>query len=253
MRPLTYGELFAGIGGIGRGLEMANGGGYFEPRWQVEADKFALKVLEKHWPNVPRFEDVRTFPPKDGNTYKVDLIAAGFPCQDISLAGKGEGLEGKRSGLFFEVMRIAKITNPRFILLENVAALLGRGMGEVLGALAALGYDAEWHSIPASHIGAPQKRERVFILAYTPSQRTQGLRAAREQIAPPHVGPWLSMRESPRGRERFWQIEPRVGRVVNGIPPELHRAKRIKTLGNAVVPQVAQYVAESLLDSLKAA
>tara|TARA_R100001594_G_scaffold84688_2_gene119229 strand:+ start:48 stop:1124 length:1077 start_codon:yes stop_codon:yes gene_type:complete len=161
---LKVGELFAGIGGIGLGLEMTGG---FEVKWQVERDEYASKVLAKHWPEVQRFNDVRTFPPGDNNDYYVDLIAGGFPCQDISVAGKGEGLKGERSGLFYEIVRIAERLRPRYLLLENVSALLVRGFGDVLRELAEIGYDAEWHCIPAAAVGAPHRRDRVFIIAHT--------------------------------------------------------------------------------------
>lgn len=120
---MKVGELFAGIGGIGLGLERTGG---FEVVWQVEKDDYATKVLEKNWPDIPKHDDVCTFPPETG-TWECDLIAGGFPCQDISLAGTGAGLKGERSGLFFEGIRIIEILRPRWVLLENVSALLVRG------------------------------------------------------------------------------------------------------------------------------
>ena len=287
---ITVGELFAGIGGIGLGLEMTGG---FEVKWQVEIDEYASQVLAKHWPDVTRWHDVCTFPPADGD-WTVDMITAGFPCQDLSFAGKGGGLEGERSGLFYEVVRIASRLRPRYLLLENVAALLVRGLGEVLRALAEVGYDAEWHCLSAATVtGAPHIRDRIFILAYpngnrnlpfvrsagetggvqevnwsegcsrvfvgtgqpqgvladTESERVQGLRTTGEQILPPHVRPSLPVRESPGGRQHYWEIEPNVGRVVDGLSAGVDRAKRIKALGNAVVPQVIQFIGEWILTS----
>ena len=157
---LTFGSLFAGIGGFDLGLERAG----MTCAWQVEREPYAGRVLEKHWPNVRRHDDVCTFPPAEGD-WSVDLICGGFPCQDISVAGKGLGLAGARSGLWHEMHRIIGEIRPRFVLVENVAALLGRGMGTVLGDLAEIGYDAEWHVIPASAVGAPHRRERVWIVA----------------------------------------------------------------------------------------
>ena len=158
---MRFGSLFAGIGGFDLGLERSG----MQCGWQVEIDPYATKILEKHWPNVPRWADVRTFPPPEGD-WEVDVICGGFPCQDISFAGKGAGLAGARSGLWYEFARIIGVLRPRYVVVENVAALLVRGMGDVLGTLASLGYDAEWHVIPASAVGAPHRRERVWIVAY---------------------------------------------------------------------------------------
>jgi DNA (cytosine-5)-methyltransferase 1 len=161
---VTFGELFAGIGGFSLGLERAG----MTCKWQVEIDPYARAVLNKHWPDVRRHDDVRTFPPTHTHThtqdFSVDLICGGFPCQDISVAGKGAGLAGARSGLWHEFARIIGELRPRYVIVENVAALLTRGMGTVLGDLSSLGYDAEWHVIPASAVGAPHRRERVWIV-----------------------------------------------------------------------------------------
>ena len=121
-KPLTFGSLFAGIGGFDLGLERAG----MRCEWQVEIDPYARAVLAKHWPEVRRWEDVRTFPPKEGE-WGVDVICGGFPCQDISVAGKGVGLAGARSGLWYEFARIIGEIRPRFVIVENVAALLTRG------------------------------------------------------------------------------------------------------------------------------
>ena len=167
--PLTFGSLFAGIGGMDLGLERAG----MECRWQVEIDPYATRVLARHWPDVRRHDDVRTFPPDDGTDWQVDLIAGGFPCQDISYAGKGAGLSGERSGLWFEFARVVRTLRPRFLIVENVPALLTRGLDAVLGTLASLGYDAEWTCLPAAAVGAPHIRDRVFILAYSQCSRCE--------------------------------------------------------------------------------
>lgn len=156
---MTFGELFAGIGGFSLGLERAG----MTCKWQVEIDPYARAVLNKHWPDVPKHDDVRTFPPTHDD-YSVDLVCGCFPCQDISYAGKGAGLAGARSGLWSEFARIIGKIRPRYVVVENVSALLTRGMGDVLGTLASLGYDAEWHVIPASAVGAPHRRDRVWII-----------------------------------------------------------------------------------------
>lgn len=166
--PLTFGSLFAGIGGFDLGLERAG----MVCKWQVEIDEYANRVLAKHWPNVPRHGDVRTFPTAEGD-WGVDVICGGFPCQDISVAGKGAGLAGHRSGLWYEFARIIRELRPRYVIVENVRAFTSRGIDTVLGQMACLGYDAEWHCIPACAIGAPHRRERIWIVAVrnTDSQR----------------------------------------------------------------------------------
>ena len=159
---LTIGSLFAGIGGLELGLERAGVGSTV---WQVERDPYARAVLARHWPDVRRHDDVTTFPPAEGD-WSADVICGGFPCQDLSNAGRRAGLRGARSGLFFELMRVVRVLRPRFVVLENVAAILGRGAGEVLGELAACGFDAEWDCVPASSVGAPHQRDRFFCLAH---------------------------------------------------------------------------------------
>jgi DNA (cytosine-5)-methyltransferase 1 len=123
----TFGSLFAGIGGVDLGFERAG----LECKWQVEIDDYATKVLEKHWPDVSRWRDVKTFPPEDNQDWNVDVIAGGFPCQDISVAGKGAGLNGERSGLFFEIIRLARQLRPRAIVLENGNRTRRVGRGRV--------------------------------------------------------------------------------------------------------------------------
>src|SRR5204863_370991 len=119
-----------------------------EIKWQVEIDPFCRQVLEKHWPNVTRYFDVRQVKRLES----VDVLCGGFPCQDISVAGKGEGIDGERSGLWREFDRLIGELRPRYVVVENVSALLVRGLGRVLGDLVARGYDAEWDCIPASAV-----------------------------------------------------------------------------------------------------
>jgi DNA (cytosine-5)-methyltransferase 1 len=172
---LTYGSLFSGIGGIDLGLDRSG----MVCTFQVEIDDYATRVLAKHWPNVPRHRDVRGVGAH--NLPAVDVIAGGFPCQGISDAGRREGLADPRSGLWREFARIIRELRPRYVLVENVAALLYRGLSSVLGDLAALGYDAEWHCIPAAAVGAPHIRDRVYIMAYTDCPRDGG---AQHEICP---------------------------------------------------------------------
>ena len=233
---LRVGSLFAGIGGLELGLEWT---GHFETVWQVELDEFARKILAKHWPEVPRHDDVCTFPPS-GFDWSCDVITGGFPCQDISYAGKGAGLDGKRSGLFFELARVVREVGPRYLLLENVSALLNRGMGDVVGTLASLGYDCQWHCIPAAAVGAPHRRDRVFILADADSLKRQ---RSRQEPFSDQSDLSRQLRRSCSRLSEQWAVEPELGRVANGIS---FRVDRLRCLGNAVVPQVAQVVGEIL-------
>lgn len=161
---MTFLSLFAGIGGFDLGLERAG----MRCIGQVEIEPFCQQVLAKHWPHVRRWDDIKTFNPSeffsDGKT--PDLICGGFPCQDISNAGRRVGIGGQRSGLWTEFLRCIRELRPRYVLVENVAALLSRGLDRVLGDLASVGYDAEWHCIPAAAVGAPHLRDRVWIVAY---------------------------------------------------------------------------------------
>ena len=165
-------DLFSGIGGFSLGLERSGG---FKTVAFCEIEPFPRAVLAKHWPEVPCYEDVRTLTAErlaaDG--IAVDAICGGFPCQDISVAGNQAGIgEGTRSGLWSEIARLVGELRPRVVIVENVANLLsgpsgrpGGWFGAVLGDLAALGYDAEWHCIPASAVGAPHRRDRIWIVA----------------------------------------------------------------------------------------
>lgn len=158
-------DLFSGIGGFSLGLERAG----MKTVAFCEIDPYCRAVLRKHWPSVPIFEDVRTL--RGTDVEAVDVICGGFPCQDISFAGKGAGIQGERSGLWREYARLIGEIRPRFVIVENVAALLGRGLHVILGDLAAIGHDAVWHCIPASAVGAPHRRDRVWIVAYARSEQ----------------------------------------------------------------------------------
>lgn len=241
---MTFGSLFAGIGGMDLGLERAG----MQCGWQVEIDPFARRVLEKHWPDVRRHDDVRTFPPTEPEDWKVDLICGGFPCQDISNAGHHVGIQGERSGLWFEYRRIIRDLQPRFVLVENVAALLDRGMDQVLGDLATIGFDAEWQVLPAAALGAPHIRERLFIFAHSHREhgRTwgQGRRSRVDEGLSIPKGSVLG----PQGRIAaggYWADEPDVVRLVHGVPAAMDR---IRGLGNAVVPQVAEWIGRRIIE-----
>jgi DNA (cytosine-5)-methyltransferase 1 len=173
---LTHGSLFAGIGGFDLGFERAG----IKTVWQVEIDGYCRRVLARHFPHARRFDDIRECwggecgfaETRKHYLRKVDVLSGGFPCQDISNAGKRAGIDGERSGLWSEYARLIRELRPRFVVVENVAALLGRGMERVLGDLAACGYDAEWQSIRASDVGAPHRRERIWIVAYDSQSRS---------------------------------------------------------------------------------
>jgi len=237
-KPMAFISLFAGIGGMDLGLGRAG----MQCVAQVEIDDYASKILAKHWPDVARFRDVRTVGAH--NLPACDLICGGFPCQDISNAGKHAGITGERSGLWREFARIIGELRPRYALIENVSALLGRGLGAVLCDLAALGYDAEWHCIPAAAVGAPHIRDRVFILAYAASVRRDKHQTIIRSIGTRKEKGRLC--ESTGGRDRWTgQPQPGVGRMADGVP---RRVDRLRGLGNAVVPQVAEYIGRMIME-----
>lgn len=155
-------DTFSGIGGFSYAAEHIVGG--FETVAFVEREPYCQRILGKHWPNVPIYDDITTFNPKP---HSADVICGGFPCQDISLAGKQAGIkEGTRSGLFYELMRVIRLVQPQYVVLENVAAILANGLDTVLGELAEAGFDAEWACIPASAVGACHQRDRWWLVAY---------------------------------------------------------------------------------------
>ena len=276
-------DLFSGIGGFSLGLERTNG---FETVAFCEIDPFCRKVLAKHWPDVRQYEDVRelTADKLEADGIAVDVITGGFPCQDISTAGRQAGIaEGTRSGLWSEIARLARELRPRFIFVENVANLLsgppdrrGGWFGRVLGDLAEIGYDAEWHCIPAAAVGAPHRRDRIWIVAYARGEQHQGAGAAYGRAITAGLSQALAdakgngleeQRVSTQGcqvvaesagRSRggqnasrscdWWATEPDVGRVAHGVPA---RVDRLRGLGNAVVPQIPEMIGNAILESMK--
>ena len=213
---MRIGSLFSGIGGLELGLERAGCG---EVVWQCEAEPFARRVLAKRWPGVPIYEDVRSMgawlPVPD-----VDVICGGFPCQDISNAGKGAGLDGSRSGLFFDLARVVRLVRPRYLVLENVSAVLARGGARVLGELAACGYDAVWDCVPAASVGAPHRRDRWFCVAVLGNPLRSGLEGHRGQRGLGSFGGALESR-----RAGPWSTQPRLGGVVDGLPSGVDRSR----------------------------
>lgn len=277
MPKLKVLDLFSGIGGFSLGLERTNG---FETVAFCEIEDFPRRVLAKHWPDVPCYDDVRTLTSERLAVDRigcVDVIVGGFPCQDISIAWSGPGIDGARSGLWSEYSRLIGELRPSYVIVENVAALLGRGLGRVLGDLAALGYDAEWNCIPATYVGAPHRRDRLWIVAYPNSGQRVGsewaLRAGRdassgcgEALADPdsfgrhqveqHVAGGQDTQRpvssalyaGEPGRRGWWKAEPSVGRVADGVPA---RVDRLKALGNAVVPQIPELIGRAILASIE--
>ena len=254
MEKLKVLDLFSGIGGFSLGLERTGG---FETVAFCEIEEFPRKVLAKHWPKVPCYHDVRELTAErlaaDG--IAVDVITGGFPCQDVSLAngvwGNRDGLSGERSGLFYEVSRLVGELNPIGVILENVSQLLRNGLKEVLKAFAALGYDVEWHCIPASRVGSIQNRDRIWIVAYPSSDGKQGLfegfsfgtagqgRACRQEDL-------LEVFAAPLKSNRWPQPLIRGGndRPANWVD-------RIAACGNAVDPKIPELIGNAILEAMR--
>ena len=236
-------DLFSGIGGFSLGLERTGG---FRTAAFCEIDPFCRRVLAKHWPEVPCYDDVRTLTAKrlaaDGVT--VDVVCGGFPCQDVSRAGPGGGLGGDRSGLWREYARLVSELRPRYAIVENVAALLDRGFGDVLGDLASLGYDAQWDCLPATYAGLPHERDRIWLVAYPHGAVVQRLALTRSPQSE-----WTERSKQlgamAASLARVALPAGRRGGITDGVPG---RAHRLKALGNAVVPQMPEMLGRAILD-----
>lgn len=228
-------DLFSGIGGFSLGLERT---GAFETVAFCEINKDRWPVLKKHWPHVPIIEDVKRMP--DGLV--VDLVTAGFPCQDISLAGEGAGLSGMRSRLFWRIIRTAGMVGWPRLLLENVAALLSRGMGTVLGALAQVGYDAQWDCIPGSAIGAPHVRDRIWISANHRSKRGEGV-FLKEVCREPAFSWCKDVRRASDLPDRSDLYPSKLCGSGNGI------SQRLDACGNSVIPQIPEMIGRAILEA----
>ena len=249
MSALTVGSLFSGIGGLELGLERAG----MTVKWQVEIDDYCTRVLAKHWPNVPKFRDVRTVGAH--NLEPVDLICGGFPCQDISAAGTGRGIEGERSGLWREFARVVGELRPRYVIVENVSALRGRGLWRVLADLAEVGYDAEWGTLPAAVFGAPHLRERLFIVAYSNGDGWSSSQIQPRIFKTPigaesgsGFSTWQQRGKPCRASGGRVRLLPNAGdfRVPYGLPDGVDR---LRALGNAVVPQVAEWIGRRIMEA----
>ena len=237
---ITVLDLFSGIGGFSLGLEAA---GPFRTVAFCEREPYCQAVLRKHWPDTPIYDDVQTMP----TTIAADIICGGFPCTDISDAGvmwgERNGLDGEASGLWHEMRRVICSIKPRWIVVENVSAILHRGMGDVLRDLAALGYDAEWHCIPASYFGASHIRDRIFIIAHTNSARLQGRAIFNYAGAQGARGSEQLARLV--SSERELAIPTRSGRGVHdGVS---HRTHRLRALGNSIFVPIATQIGRAIL------
>lgn len=251
-QPSYFLDLFSGIGGFHLGAQWA--GLHFDGYYYSEVDHYAIKVYAKQFPAAIGLGDITKI---DGRSLPKGewIIAGGFPCQDISVAGKGAGLAGARSGLWYEYARLIGELRPRYAIMENVGALTFRGLDAVLGSLAEIGYDAEWQDIRASDVGAPHKRERIWIVAYPKLRgiserwRNDGIGGKAGFMAgilrddasslSEQAGAMVEKVEHKNKRCIAWDTESGVLRVAHGVPS---RVDRLKCLGNSIVPQIAQMI-----------
>jgi len=256
MSKLRVLDLFSGIGGFSLGLERTGG---FSTVAFCEIEPFPRKVLAKHWPGVKCYEDVTKL---TGDILRRDgiypnVLTGGFPCQDISIAGKQAGIgEGTRSGLCGEVIRLAGEIEFEYIVLQNVSALLsgpngnaGAWFSAILSDLASIGYDAEWHNIPASALGGPHRRERVWIIAY-PQRKRRERPIADDCVFSCAFSPFpVPFDGSINGWCRMAERGAPV-RNGDGVSCAVDR-RRIKSLGNAVVPQIPELIGRAILAAEK--
>jgi len=282
---MTVGSLFSGIGGMDLGLERAG----MQIKWMVEIDPFCQQVLAKHWPNVRRYEDVRTV--GSHNLSSVDLIVGGFPCQPHSVAGKRRGAEDDRN-LWPEFLRVVKELRPTWVLAENVPGIVSLYLDTVLSDLESEGYTCWTFNIPACALGTYHKRARIFVVAHANARLSlqattpvcSGGDAAELMVQPLADADgrgcaWQGLPVRPRGSHKAapdpcrngavasdpnskglegrgvswataygtgWLPEPALARVVYGLSNGMDK-HRVRTLGNAVVPQVAEWIGRQIV------
>ena len=268
---MRIGSLFSGVGGLELGLEWAGVG---HTVWQVEKDEYCRSTLERHWPQVKRYGDVRRV--GKHNLEPVDLVCGGFPCQDISSPGKGAGLTGQRSGLWSEFARIVSELQPTWVVVENVASGANLWVDAVVAGLGEISYQALPVPLSAQDVGAPHLRRRVFIVAHAvgqsirdvterlPRGRSHPVQRTRKGVSMDH-GCSRSLAHSsgggrgegitPEGRRGqpwkfsedrgWWCPEPSIRGVDDGVS---NRVDRIRALGNAVVPQCAEVIGHLVLE-----
>lgn len=266
---LKVGSLFSGAGLCDLGLHWAG----FEHRFFCEIDPWCRSILEKHWPGIPLYEDVKTM--KGADLPQIDVLCGGFPCQDVSCAGNGAGIkQGTRSGLFYEYARLIEEIRPKYAILENVKGLLSNGIQTVLQTLASLGYDAEWEILSAAALGAPHHRERLFIIAYPHRNDACGsnrlLLALKRNVGNYQqfdgLPDWLGIRIDRTRKEASRQAyrKPVLYRVDDGssggldcpvnVPPVPYQVakewkRRLKALGNGIVPHQAWTIGACILEA----
>ena len=259
-------DLFSGIGGFSLGLEST---GKFKTIGFCEKDKFCQKVLQKHWPDTPIYEDIKKL---DGTKIKADVITGGFPCQSISIAGKQKGKNDDRF-LFPEMLRVIKETQARWVIGENVQNLLNISNGEILQGihndLEAIGYEVQTFSISASSQGAWHKRQRIWIIANTNTRlsfrenkeiQTRGITSnngstnvansnnIRTQVQTKGKHTSFKMFGS-QSKKSWWKTFSEFYRIPDGLQYGLDkdRTNRIKALGNAIVPQIATEIGKAII------
>jgi DNA (cytosine-5)-methyltransferase 1 len=230
---VNVGSLFSGYGGLDLAVEEVYGA---TTVWHSELDRNASKVLEQHWPEVPNLGDIARVQWAD--VEPVDILCGGFPCQDISTAGLGRGItEGTRSGLWYFMADAVRHLRPRLVVVENVAALLVRGVDIVLGDLADIGYDAQWVSVRASDVGAPHRRQRVFLTAH-PSGEGRGRPGTGWPAGPQPGAPDEPRRRRRRAQEGLVPPDPAGPRLGgrDAVPePDLAGPARDATAGGGRV------------------
>lgn len=271
---LTVGSLFSGIGGLDLGLERAG----MNVIWQSEIDPYACRVLAKHWSKVPNHGDIKLI--NWGDVVRPDVICGGYPCQPFSTAGKRQGTDDPRH-LWPWVRDAISNLRPDYAILENVRGHVSLGLSTVLGEMASIGYDAEWQIVSAASVGAPHRRDRVIIVAYPNSPPRElehkwqvqqpnidgrgesGTDSLGELAYPNNSGHihgqppiftaerWVNALSlvgsgcTDVAYGQWWETEPDVGRVAHGVPS---RVDRLRGLGNAVVPQVAELVGRMVVN-----
>lgn len=224
---LTVGSLFSGIGGFDLGLERAG----MSVKWQCEIDPYCRQVLTKHWLHVNRYGDIKAI--NWATVEPVDLICGGFPCQPFSCAGKRRGQDDDRY-LWPEVVRCLDALRPTWFFGENVPGIINLALDQVCADLENLGYTVQAFVIPACAVDAPHYRNRVWLVAHTD-------RTGLERVHNKKNGKRLQLPESLREE---WEAEPRLDRVALGVP---HRVDRLRALGNAIVPQIAEAIGRMIL------
>lgn len=245
---MTFGSLFSGIGGLDLGLTRAG----MKCVWQVELDDYCQQILSRHFPETEKFRDVRLC--NEQNLKYVDLIAGGFPCQNISTSGDRRGLAGEKSSLWFEFARILRVLRPKYALVENVSNLVNLGLDRILCDLAALRYDAEWTNIRASDFGLPHKRERLFLVAY-PARVGLGqttLFAERYQKNFQLAWGEISSQFNYVHLEAIGRAYPEIPahlRMDDGVSANVDDIRNaIKGIGNSVAPIVGEWVGKQILN-----